>query len=74
MKPGTTKKAIAIYGPTANPARIMPAVVDQMLSHGYSEKNIGNFLGGNLMRVFDACWGGSDVQIVDPPAFHKDWR
>ncbi|UCG08444.1 MAG: membrane dipeptidase, partial [Desulfobacterales bacterium] len=31
MKPGTTKKAIEMYAPTANPARILPALVDQML-------------------------------------------
>jgi len=74
MKPGTTKKAIEMYGPTANPARILPALVDQMLDHGYSEEDIRKILGGNIMRVFDECWGGSDVEIVDPPAFHKDWR
>jgi membrane dipeptidase len=74
MKPGTTKKAIEMYGPTANPARILPALVDQMLSHGYSEKDIHKIMGGNVMRVFDACWSGADVEIVDPPAFHDDWR
>jgi len=74
MKPGTTKKAVEMYGPTANPARILPALVDQMLSHGYKEKDIHKILGGNIMRVFDACWSGADVEIVDPPAFHKDWR
>jgi membrane dipeptidase len=74
MKPGTTKKAIEMYGPTANPARILPALVDQMLDHGYKEKDIHKILGGNVMRVFDACWSGADVQIVEPPAFHQDWR
>jgi len=74
MKAGTTKKAIEMYGPTANPARILPALVDQMLDHGYKEQDIHKILGGNIMRVFDACWGGADVEIVDPPAFHKDWR
>jgi len=74
MKPGTTKKAIEMYGPTANPARILPALVDQMLNHGYTEKDIHKILGGNIMRVFDEVWGGSDAEIVDPPAFHKDWR
>jgi len=74
MKPGTTKKAIEMYGPTANPARILPALVDQMLNHGYKEKDIHKILGGNIIRVFDECWSGSDVEIVDPPAFHKDWR
>jgi len=74
MKPGTTKKAVEMYGPTANPARILPALVDQMLNHGYTEKDIHKILGGNVMRVFDECWNGADVEIVDPPAFHKDWR
>jgi len=74
MKPGTTKKAVEMYGPTANPARILPALVDQMLNHGYTEKDVHKILGGNVMRVFDACWNGADVEIVDPPAFHKDWR
>jgi len=74
MKPGTTKKAIEMYGPTANPARILPALVDQMLTHGYKEQDIHKILGGNIMRVFDACWNGADVEIVDPPAFHDDWR
>jgi len=74
MKPGTTKKAVEMYGPTANPARILPALVDQMLDHGYQEQDIHKILGGNIMRVFDACWNGADVEIVNPPAFHKDWR
>ncbi len=74
MKPGTTRKAIEMYGPTANPARILPALVDQMLNRGYKEKDVHKILGGNVMRVFDACWTGADVEIVDPPAFHKDWR
>jgi len=74
MKPGTTKKAIEMYGPTANPARILPALVDQMLDHGYKEQDIHKILGGNIMRVFDECWSGADVAIVEPPAFHKDWR
>jgi len=74
MKPGTTKKAIEMYGPTANPARILPALVDQMLDHGYKEQDIHKILGGNIMRVFDECWSGADVAVVEPPAFHKDWR
>jgi len=45
-----------------------------MLDHGYQEEDIYKILGGNIMRVFDACWGGADVEIVEPPAFHEDWR
>jgi len=81
MAPGTTKKAIEMYGPTANPARILPALVDQFLNHGYSEKDIHKILGGNMMRVFDECWGGADVEVPDTanfdgetPSFHMDWR
>ncbi len=81
MKPGTTKKAIEMYGPTANPARILPALVDQFLDHGYSEENIHKILGGNIMRVFDEVWGGADVEITDTPpfagntpSFPMDWR
>jgi membrane dipeptidase len=74
MKPGTTKKAIEMYAPTANPARILPALVDQMLEHGYKEKDIHKILGGNIMRVFDEVWGGANVEITETPAFHQDWR
>jgi len=74
MKPGTTKKAIEMYGPTANPARIMPAVVDQMLAHGYEENDIRQFLGGNMMRVFEEVWDGADVEITETPSFVVDWR
>jgi len=74
MKPGTTKKAIEMYGPTANPARIMPALVDQMLAHGYEENDIRQFLGGNMMRVFEEVWDGADVEITETPSFVVDWR
>jgi len=74
MKPGTTKKAIEMYGPTANPARILPALVDQMLTHGYSEQDIHKILGGNIMRVFDACWGGDPNVTVEDHAFFYDDR
>jgi membrane dipeptidase len=74
MPTGTTKKAIEMYAPTANPARIMPAIVDLMLKAGYKEKDIHKFLGGNIIRVFDACWNGADVEITEKPNFAKDWR
>jgi membrane dipeptidase len=74
MPPGTTKKAIEMYGPTANPARILPALVDQFLANGYKEEDMPKILGGNIMRVFDEVWGGSDVQIDTPAEFHMDWR
>jgi len=73
MKPGTTKKAIEMYGPTANPARILPALVDQMLNHGYKEGDIHRILGGNIMRVFDECWKGDpSIKISENPFFYND--
>jgi membrane dipeptidase len=74
VPPGTTKKAISMYGPTANPARILPAVVDQLLEHGYSEADCHKVLGGNALRVFEKVWGGSDVTIAEEPQLHEDWR
>jgi membrane dipeptidase len=74
LKPGTTKRSIEMYAPTANPARILPALVDQFLEHGYSEEDIHKILGGNMMRVFDEVWDGADVHIDDTPDFAMDWR
>lgn len=74
LPPGTTRKAISMYGPTPMPARIMPAVVDRMLEHGYSEKDCAKVLGGNNLRVFEKVWSGSDVAISGQPLFHEDWR
>ena len=74
VPPGTTKKAISMYGPTPMPARILPAVVDQMLDHGYSEEDCAKILGGNILRVFDQVWGGSTVEISEEPEFHEVWR
>jgi membrane dipeptidase len=74
MAPGTTKKAIEMYGPTANPSRILPALVDQFLEHGYSETDIHKILGGNMMRVFEEVWDGADVEITESPSFALDWR
>jgi microsomal dipeptidase-like Zn-dependent dipeptidase len=35
----------------------MPAVVDQMLKNGYSEKDCHKLLGGNnYMRIFEQVW------------------
>lgn len=81
MKPGTTRRAIEMYGPTANPARILPALVDQFLEHGYSETDIHKILGGNMMRVFEEVW--DDVESNSPGrgsaqpstgSFEMDWR
>jgi hypothetical protein len=56
------------------PARIPPAVVDQMLEHGSSEADCAKVLGGNNLRVFEKVRGLSDVAISDQPFFHEDWR
>lgn len=74
MPPGTTKKAISMYGPTPMPARILPALVDQMLNHGYSDQDCANVLGENNLRVFGAVWGGSSRAIVEHQSFQEDWR
>jgi len=74
LPPGTTKKAITMYGPTANPARILPAIVDQLLEHGYSEADCHKALGGNSLRVFEQAWGGTGEAVPEDPGFHDDWR
>jgi len=42
--------------PTPRPADVYPAIVDQFLEHGHSEKDCGKILGGNMMRVFEQVW------------------
>ena len=81
MTPGTTRRAIEMYGPTANPARILPALVDQFLEHGYAESDIHKILGGNMMRVFEEVWDGvgSESAVGDrttrrADSFEMDWR
>ena len=50
-------KAAATKGiPSANPARIVAALVDKLLDNGYTEEDCGKFLGGNLYRVFEQVW------------------
>ncbi|MCB0165514.1 MAG: membrane dipeptidase [Anaerolineae bacterium] len=53
---GVIKAAAAKGIPSANPARIVAALVDKLLENGYSEEDCGKFLGGNLYRVFDQVW------------------
>jgi membrane dipeptidase len=42
--------------PTPKPPEMIAALVDKMLEHGYSEKDCGKIIGGNLMRVFEEVW------------------
>lgn len=42
---------------SAEPARIYPAVADEMWSRGYSDTDIADVLGGNFLRVARAVWG-----------------
>ena len=42
--------------PTPAPYQIVAALVDKMLENGYSEKDCGKFLGGNLYRVMKQVW------------------
>lgn len=56
VEPGYTLQALQMFIPTPHPARMMPAVVDTMLGHGYSEEDCGKILGGNLLRLFEQVW------------------
>lgn len=67
MKPGTTIKAIEMYGQTTSQARILRALVDLMPEHAYTEEDVYKIPVANIMRVFDACRGGANVAIVVPP-------
>ena len=42
--------------PTPAPYQIVAALVDKMLEKGYSEKDCGKFLGGNMYRVMKQVW------------------
>lgn len=42
--------------PTPAPYQIVAALVDKMLEKGYSEKDCGKFLGGNMYRVMKKVW------------------
>jgi membrane dipeptidase len=74
MAEGATKKGLSMWGPTPNPAKILPAVVDQLLEHGYSQDDCAKILGGNNLRVFDQVWSGTDVEIDDSQSFLHTWR
>ena len=53
---GYTTKVGAKGFPTPAPYQIVAALVDKMLEEGYSEKDCGKFLGGNMYRVFNQVW------------------
>ena len=42
--------------PTPAPYQIIAALVDKLLENGYSEKDCGKFLGGNMYRVMKQVW------------------
>jgi len=42
--------------PTPAPYQIVAALVDKLLEKGYSEKDCGKFLGGNMYRVMKQVW------------------
>ena len=56
MPKGATLKNITYWGACADPAKYMPATVDQMLKNGYKEADCHKILGGNRMRVFEKVW------------------
>jgi membrane dipeptidase len=39
-----------------NPAEAFPNIVRWMVTHGYSDDEIGKAVGGNIMRVLDEVW------------------
>lgn len=39
-----------------NPAEAFPNIVRWMVTHGYSDDEIGKAIGGNVMRVLDEVW------------------
>ncbi len=39
-----------------NPAEAFPNIVRWLVTHGYSDEDIGKALGGNIMRVLDEVW------------------
>jgi len=39
-----------------NPAEAFPNIVRWLVTHGYSDDEIGKVLGGNIMRVLDQVW------------------
>jgi len=67
MKPVTKIRAIEMYGQTTSPARILRALVDLMPEHRYTEEDVYKIPVAKIMRVFDACRGGANVEIVVPP-------
>lgn len=56
MPKGATMQSITYWGASPDPAKYMPAVVDQMLTNGYTEEDCQKVLGGNYMRVFEQVW------------------
>jgi membrane dipeptidase len=53
---GYSTKMGAKGAPTPAPYQIVAALVDKMLSKGYSADDCGKFLGGNNYRVFKQVW------------------
>ena len=51
----TTKTAHKGF-PTPSPYQILPALVDKMLSKGYTEEDCKKFIGGNMYRVAKQVW------------------
>jgi membrane dipeptidase len=39
-----------------NPAEAFPNIVRWLVTHGYSDEQIGKVVGGNIMRVLDTVW------------------
>ena len=54
---GTTPyPQVAYVDGIENPAEAFPNIVRWMVTHGYSDDEIGKAVGGNIMRVLDEVW------------------
>lgn len=53
---GYTAKMGATGVATPDPSSFLPALIDTMLEHGYTEEDCGKFVGGNSYRVYKEVW------------------
>ena len=53
---GYTAQMAAKGVPTPDPSSFLPALIDTMLEHGYSEEDCAKFVGGNSYRVYKQVW------------------
>lgn len=55
---GNTELALEVSShDVGEPAKIYPAITDEMWQRGYADEDVAKVLGGNLMRVYEQVWG-----------------